>query len=86
MIAEWSLPRKALLPGRVVWSREGARLVRSRVDDLRPDVVHFHNTFPLLSPAALRAAAGTGVRVVKTLHNFRPLCPAGTRSQRSGTP
>ena len=76
-IAGWSLPKKAMLPGRVVWSREGARLVRSRIDDLRPDVVHFHNTFPLLSPAALRAAAGTGVRVVKTLHNFRPLCPAG---------
>ena len=61
----------------MVWSRTGSRLVRERIAAVRPDVVHFHNTFPLLSPAALRAAAGSGVRVVKTLHNFRPLCPAG---------
>lgn len=76
-IAGWPARRKALLPGRVVWSRDGAHLVRTRIDDVRPDVVHFHNTFPLLSPAALRAASATGVRVVKTLHNFRPLCPEG---------
>jgi glycosyltransferase involved in cell wall biosynthesis len=76
-IAGWPVRRKALLPGRVIWSRDGAHLVRTRIDDVRPDVVHFHNTFPLLSPAALRAASGTGARVVKTLHNFRPLCPEG---------
>ncbi len=76
-IADWPAHRKALLPARVVWSRTGSRLVRERIAAVRPEVVHFHNTFPLLSPAALRAAAGSGVRVVKTLHNFRPLCPAG---------
>lgn len=77
-IAAWPAYRRATLPVRVVWSREGARLVRGAVSGFRPDVVHFHNTFPLLSPAALRAAHGTGVRVVQTLHNFRPLCPAAT--------
>ena len=52
--------------------------MRRAIAGYRPDVVHFHNTFPLLSPAALRAAHGAGVRVVQTLHNFRPLCPAAT--------
>jgi glycosyltransferase involved in cell wall biosynthesis len=77
-IAGWPAARRATLPGRVVWSRDGARTVRRAVRGFRPDVVHFHNTFPLLSPAALRAAHGEGVRVVQTLHNFRPLCPAAT--------
>ena len=45
-----------------MWSRDGARTVRRAIAGFRPDVVHFHNTFPLLSPAALRAAHGTGVR------------------------
>ena len=77
-IAGWPAVKRLTLPGRVVWSREGARTVRRAIAGFRPDVVHFHNTFPLLSPAALRAAHGERVRVVQTLHNFRPLCPAAT--------
>ncbi|HYX84814.1 MAG TPA: glycosyltransferase family 4 protein [Gaiellales bacterium] len=77
-IAGWPFQKKLTLPARVVWSRDGARRVRDAVTAFGPTVVHFHNTFPLLSPAALRAAHGSGVRVVQTLHNFRPLCPAAT--------
>jgi glycosyltransferase involved in cell wall biosynthesis len=77
-IAGWPRAKRLTLPARVVWSRDGARTVRRAIAGFRPDVVHAHNTFPLLSPAALRAAHGSGVRVVQTLHNFRPLCPAAT--------
>jgi glycosyltransferase involved in cell wall biosynthesis len=42
-----------------------------------PALVHFHNTFPLMSPAAYYAARDEGVRVVQTLHNYRLLCPNG---------
>jgi glycosyltransferase involved in cell wall biosynthesis len=76
-IAGWSRLRQAGLPARVVWSPRGAGLVRDAIDRHRPDLVHFHNTFPLLSPAALWSARRSGRAVVKTLHNFRPLCPAG---------
>ena len=38
-----------------------------------PDVVHVHNTFPFISPAAYSAVRGRAV--VQTLHNFRLLCP-----------
>ncbi len=83
-IATWSRARKATLPGRVVWSFEGARLIRDAIADARPDVVHFHNTFPLISPAGLRAARVAGARVVQTLHNYRPLCPAGSLFRDGG--
>jgi glycosyltransferase involved in cell wall biosynthesis len=41
----------------------------------RPDVVHVHNTFPLISPSLYWACAKAGVPVVQTLHNFRLACP-----------
>ncbi|MFK4980096.1 glycosyltransferase family 1 protein, partial [Klebsiella pneumoniae] len=44
----------------------------------RADLVHFHNLLPLLSPAALWAAAAADAAVVMTLHNYRLLCPAAT--------
>lgn len=40
----------------------------------RPDVVHFHNTFPLISAAGYAAARSCRVPVVQTLHNYRLAC------------
>lgn len=41
----------------------------------RPDVMHVHNTFPLISPSLYWAAARARVPVVQTLHNYRLICP-----------
>jgi glycosyltransferase involved in cell wall biosynthesis len=57
-----------------VWSRPAFLEMRGLIAELRPQVVHFHNTFPLISPAAYYAARAEGVPVVQTLHNFRLLC------------
>jgi glycosyltransferase involved in cell wall biosynthesis len=56
-----------------VWSRAAARTMR----DFRPEVVHCHNLFPLLSPAVLRQASSE-TPVVVTLHNYRLLCLPAT--------
>jgi glycosyltransferase involved in cell wall biosynthesis len=56
-----------------VWSRAAAKAMR----DFRPDVVHCHNLFPLLSPAVLRQASSEAP-VVVTLHNYRLLCLPAT--------
>ena len=44
----------------------------------RYDVVHVHNTFPLLSPSVLDACRDAAVPVVATLHNYLQVCPSGT--------
>jgi glycosyltransferase involved in cell wall biosynthesis len=44
----------------------------------QPDVVHVHNTFPVISPAIYYAAGDAGIPVVQTLHNYRLLCPTAT--------
>jgi glycosyltransferase involved in cell wall biosynthesis len=61
----------------VIWSRSAAAEVKRRIDLWNPDIVHCHNLFPALSPAALRAIDGQ-IPVVATLHNYRLLCLPGT--------
>ena len=63
---------------RTVWNAQTIGPLRDLLRLHRPDLVHFHNTFPLISPAAHHAVHGAGVPVVQTLHNFRLLCPVAT--------
>lgn len=53
-----------------------SRSVARRCCEFKPDIVHFHNTFPLISPLAVRAASKFAP-VVMTLHNYRTSCAAG---------
>jgi glycosyltransferase involved in cell wall biosynthesis len=66
---------KLALFGKTVWNRDLARQIADLVRRNRAEVVHFHNTFPLISPAAYYAARKAGAAVVQTLHNYRLLCP-----------
>ncbi len=59
------------------WNPFEARRMRAAVAAFRPDVVHVHNTFPLLSPAVFRAIP-PGVGRLLTLHNCRLFCPGAT--------
>jgi glycosyltransferase involved in cell wall biosynthesis len=57
------------------WNPWMARVIRRVVEEFRPDVVHAHNTFPLISPAIFPAVGSRAARVL-TLHNYRLFCPA----------
>lgn len=63
------------LASRTMWSRDSYDALARIIDEQRPDVMHVHNTMPLISPSAYYAATRRGVAVVQTLHNFRLLCP-----------
>lgn len=56
-----------------------------RIAAVRPDIVHVHNFFPLLTPAIYDACLAAGVPVVQTLHNYRTIC-AGALLLRDGVP
>jgi Glycosyltransferase Family 4 len=58
-----------------IWSQSSYQKINELLRQRRPDIVHFHNTFPLISPAAYYAARTHRVQVVQTLHNYRLLCP-----------
>ena len=57
-----------------LWSPRTPVDLADWVNRFQPDVIHAHNTFPLISPSLYWAAARAGVPVVQTLHNFRLMC------------
>src|SRR4051794_14020398 len=61
-----------------IWNRGRYQALRAFFRDHRVEVAHFHNTFPILSPASYHAASDEGVAVVQTLHNFRLTCLANS--------
>jgi len=69
--------RKLALLWETSWSKGAYRDIRELVRRERPEVAHFHNTLPLISPSAYYACQEEGVPVVQTLHNYRLFCAAG---------
>jgi glycosyltransferase involved in cell wall biosynthesis len=70
---------------KTLWNEDAYRAVRQRVQKYGIDIIHAHNTFPLISPAIYYAAQKENVPIVQTLHNYRLLCPAATLF-RNGEP
>lgn len=60
-----------------IWSKEARAAMFDVLDAERPDVVHVHNLYPLLSPSVLDACRVRDVPVVMTCHNYRLTCPIG---------
>lgn len=79
-----TMPRLQLA-SRTLWSWPAYRELRALIRHSVPDLVHFHNTFPLISPAAYYAARREGVPVVQTLHNYRLFCCNAVLFRNGGT-
>ncbi|MCC0804946.1 glycosyltransferase [Methylobacterium sp. W2] len=60
-------------------------LVLKEIAVFRPDVVHVHNYFPLISPMVHVAVRKTGTPTIQTLHNYRIIC-ANAMLTRNGAP
>jgi len=63
------------LASQMFWSSRTVDDIADLIAHFKPDVIHVHNTFPLISPSLYWTAAKAGVPVVQTLHNFRLFCP-----------
>ncbi|MCB9776698.1 MAG: glycosyltransferase [Nitrospiraceae bacterium] len=59
-----------------LWNSQIYSQLRKIIQRYRPHLVHFHNTFPLISPAAYYAAKSEQIPVIQTLHNYRLICPS----------
>jgi glycosyltransferase involved in cell wall biosynthesis len=77
-ISSYTVLQIAALPARTIWGLDSYEDLRTLLQRERPDVAHFHNLLPLISPAAYYACQREGVPVVQTLHNFRMICPSAT--------
>ena len=68
----------------MIWSEESRRNFAAILDAERPDLVHVHNAFMVISPSIYSACSERGIPVVKTLHNFRLLCPRASFFRNGG--
>lgn len=84
-INDLSFGQRIGLIGRIVSAEDSRIAVRHILRDLKPDLVHVHNTFAVVSPSVYEACQEANIPIVQTLHNYRLLCPAGTL-YRSGSP
>jgi glycosyltransferase involved in cell wall biosynthesis len=76
-IESYGAPRKLALAGRPLFSRRTHRDIVGLIRQTRPDVIHLHNPYPLVSPSFVRVAAQHGVPTVQSVHNYRFVCPQG---------
>lgn len=58
-----------------IWNSAEQHKLRDFLRREEVRLAHFHNTFPLISPAAYTTCQELGVPVVQTLHNYRLICP-----------
>ena len=68
----------ASLAIKTIYSQEFYHRILDVIRRERPDVTHFHNTFPLISPSAYYACHEAGVPIIQSLHNPRLICPAAS--------
>lgn len=61
-----------------IWHNTSYQELRALLHQEKPQLIHLHNTFPLISPAAYYAAQAEGVPIVQNLQNYRLLCPSAT--------
>lgn len=61
-----------------VWSISSYIEFHRFLKEHNPDIVHFHNFFPIISPSAYYACKKRNIPVVQTIHNYRLICPAAT--------
>ncbi|HLL66490.1 MAG TPA: glycosyltransferase [Micromonosporaceae bacterium] len=76
-IATLPAAQKALLPMSPIYNGWSQRRLAELIRTERPDVLHLHNPYPLLSPWVVRTAQRAGVPVIQTVHNYRQVCAPG---------
>lgn len=59
----------------VSYSRKYKKKLIEKIEDFKPNIVHVHNFFPLLTPSIYDVCKRFGLPVIQTLHNYRIICP-----------
>lgn len=77
-LADYGPLQKLSVAARTIWAWDTQRELKALLQRERPDVAHFVNTLPLISPAAFSTCHERGVAVVWNVQNYRLICPAAT--------
>jgi glycosyltransferase involved in cell wall biosynthesis len=72
------------LAWRTIWNEAARQEILGLLERERPDLVHVHNTFMMISPSIFSACQEARVPVVQSMHNYRLFCPAATFFRNGG--
>ena len=61
-----------------LYSKSAVRDFDRTLDDVKPDVVHAHELYPLISPWILKRCVERGIPAVFTCYDYRMTCPVVT--------
>lgn len=84
-IDDSGLTNKLNIAKNTIWSISTKNRLSKLIASEKPEIVHFHNTFPQISPSAYSACKKHSVPVIQTIHNYRFICP-GALLQRENAP
>lgn len=71
----------------VLWGHESVRQFVERLDSFRPDIVHVHEIYPLISPWILPRCTERNIPVVMSCVDYRLTCPVVTHFRaKDGAP
>ena len=66
-----------------IWNIKSAYVVKKKIKEFKPDVVHIHNWHFASGPLIIRIISKLQIPLILTLHNFRLLCPSATLMNRN---
>jgi len=61
-----------------IYNPISAHVLKVKILDFNPDVIHVHNFLPLISPSIFSLAKKLDIPIILTLHNYRLICPSAT--------
>lgn len=71
-----SLKEKIVAGLMTFFNLTSANILKQKILEFQPDIIHVHNFFPLASPSIFFVAYRTKIPIVMTLHNYRLICPS----------
>tara|TARA_Y100001970_G_scaffold293548_1_gene441131 strand:- start:1538 stop:2698 length:1161 start_codon:yes stop_codon:yes gene_type:complete len=60
----------------IVFSKKIYKEFNELLKKEKPDIIHVHNFFPLITPSVFFAAYDNKIPIIQTLHNYRHICPS----------
>lgn len=60
------------------WSKAVEKEFIGIIEKFRPDITHFNNIYPLITPIAYNICRKLKIPIVQSVHNYRFICPKAT--------
>src|SRR5450432_282664 len=73
-----SMTKRIAMVKNIVSADNSDRDIRNILRSERPEIVHVHNTFLMISPSIFNVCREEQIPVLQTLHNYRMSCPAAS--------